>query len=256
LAQDKWLPLSQVAAGGVVIELELSSNVWQAFNYVAANTVGWSIKDVYLHATAYDVDSSIANSITEHIGSGEPLPYHLTTCYSTKHFLTQANFSIQLQRSSSRLKQKYAVITRGSAPNTPVNAFFHPMRANAPTLTNDLLEYQLTIESRKWPERSVQGSAETYMRLRQAAGQFFTGNTTMSCASRGTSFTDGRAIFAIDLEKTGNQSLMSGITTKGGETLSLEFRNVTGITAGDFITVFQVTDVIANLRSGACDVLD
>ena len=31
LAQDKWMPLSQVAAGGVVCELELSSNAWQAF---------------------------------------------------------------------------------------------------------------------------------------------------------------------------------------------------------------------------------
>ena len=47
LAQDKWMPLSQVAAGGVVIELELSSNAWQAFQYDATNTLGYAIKDVF-----------------------------------------------------------------------------------------------------------------------------------------------------------------------------------------------------------------
>ena len=250
------MPLSQIAAGGVVLELELSSNAWQAFAYDAANTVSWSIKDVFLHATAYDVDSSVANSITEHIASGEPLPYHVTTVYSTKHFLTQENFSIQLQRASTRLKQVYCVIHRGSVANTPVNQFYHPMGANAPSLANDALEFQLTIGSRKWPERFVQGSAETYMRLRQAAGQFFSGDASMSCASLGSNFTNKRAIYAIDLEKTGNQSLLSGTSTKGGETLTLEFRNVTNIAAGDFMVVFQVTDVIANLRMGACDVLD
>ena len=170
LAQERWMPLSQVAAGGVVLELELSSNAWQAFKYVGTNTVGWNIRDVCLHATAYDVDSSIANSITEHVASGEPLPYALTTIYSTKHFLTQANFSVQLQRSSSRLKHIYWVIHRGSVANTPVNEFYHPMGANAPDLTNDTLEFQLTIGSHKWLERFVQGITATYMRLRQAAG--------------------------------------------------------------------------------------
>ena len=94
------------------------------------------------------------------------------------------------------------------------------------------------------------------MRLRQAAGMFHNGEETMSCASLGTNFTNKRCIFGIDLEKTGNQSLLSGVSTKGGDTLTLEFRNVTGISPGDFMVVFQVTDVIAELRMGACDVLD
>ena len=78
----------------------------------------------------------------------------------------------------------------------------------------------------------------------------------MSCASLGSNFTAGRAIYAIDLEKTGNQSFFSGVSTKGGETLTLEFRNVTNIAAGDYLICYQITDVIANLRSGGCDVLD
>ena len=78
----------------------------------------------------------------------------------------------------------------------------------------------------------------------------------MSCASLGSNFTNGRAIYAIEVEKTGNQALMAGTSTKDGEALTFEFRNVIGIAAGDFMVLFQVTGVIANLRMGACDVLD
>ena len=70
------------------------------------------------------------------------------------------------------------------------------------------------------------------MRLRQAAGQFFSGDASMSCGTRGSNFTNGRAIYALDLEKTGNQALFSGISTKGGETITLQFRNVGNIAAG------------------------
>ena len=87
-------------------------------------------------------------------------------------------------------------------------------------------------------------------------GQFFSGDASMSCASLGTNFTNGRAIYEIDFEKTGSHALLSGTSTKGGETLTMEFRNVGGIVLGDYLDVFQVQDVIANLRMGAYDVLD
>ena len=89
------------------------------------------------------------------------------------------------------------------------------------------------------------------MRLCQAAGQFFSGDASMSCASLGSNFTNGRAVYGINLEKTANRALMSGVSTKGGETLTLQIRNVSNIAATAFMLVFQATDVIANLRMGA-----
>ena len=160
-----------------------------------------SIKFVFSYATAYDVDSSIANNITEHIASREPLPYHVTTIYNREPFLSKAKFSIQLQRASTRLKQVYCVIHRGSVGNTPINDFYHQLGATAPSIANDNLDFQLTIGSRKWPERFVQGSAKTYMRLRHAPGQFFSGDASMSCTSLGSNFTKGRAIHAIELDQ-------------------------------------------------------
>lgn len=110
MAHDMWCPLSQVSAGGLVVELELASDLWQAFKYNALHTPGWAVRDVFLFGTCYEVDSSISNSLSAHVLSGTPLPYHSTTTYSTRHYLTQDNFSIQLQRSSTRLKQIFCVI--------------------------------------------------------------------------------------------------------------------------------------------------
>ena len=96
--------------------------------------------------------------------------------------------------------------------------------------------------------------AETCMRLRQASGNYY--GFDSQCSSLGTSFTNGRAIYSVDFEKIGAQALFSGVSTKGGETLTMEFRNVANIEAGDYICVFQVTDVIVNLRLGGADILD
>ena len=94
------------------------------------------------------------------------------------------------------------------------------------------------------------------MRLRQSAGNFFSGDSSMSCGSTSVNFTFGRCIYSVDMEKCGNMALLSGVSTKGGETVTMEMRGVTGITAGDFMIIYQVCDVVASLRMGAVDVLD
>ena len=253
-AQNKWMPLSQVASGGLLIELELSSKATQGFKEEALNTISWSVKDVFLHAMAYDVDSSINNSIVEHISSGSALPYHLTSMFATKHFVSQSNFTLSLQRSATRCKQVYAIIYKA---NSPITSFHHPVGDN-PSHINaannaDTLQYQLQIGSRKWPETAVDSVQETYMRLRQAAGIFY-GSDSLTAGVTANDFTNGRAVYSIDLEKTGAQALMTGVSTQG-QTLTIDFRN-TGCTVGDFVVVVQVNDVILNLRSGAADVLE
>ena len=258
-AQNKWMPLSQVASGGLPIELELSSDATQGFKKVALNTTSWSVKDVFLHAMVYDVDSSINNSIVEHITSGASLPYNRTCVFATRHYVSQSDFTLSLQRSATRCKQVYCIIYKA---NTPITAFYHPVGDNpshtydlpgATVATADTLQYQLQIGSRKWPEgHAVDSVQETFMRLRQAAGIFY-GSDSLTAGVTANDFTAGRAIYSIDLEKTG-QALMTGVSTQG-QTLTVDFRN-TGCTVGDFIVCIQVNDVVLNLRSGAADVLD
>jgi len=57
---DRWVPLS-LCSGGVTIEMELSSDVGQAFD--ASNTPAWSIKDVALSCTLLQIDQSLSSSL-------------------------------------------------------------------------------------------------------------------------------------------------------------------------------------------------
>jgi hypothetical protein len=248
LNQSLWMPLASVAAGGITLECELSSTASQAFAEAAAN---WRIQDVKLFANMHDVDSSLANSISAHVLSGRPLPYPYQTAVLTKHFLTQANFSLNIQRSSSRLKQIYIQIYKA---NGKLNEFFHPVGNNAPNATNDTLEYQVTIGSRKFPQTAVQSVGETMMRYLQATGSFY--GTDDASVGAANNWCHKRAVYCIDLERTGNQSLFSGINTRGGDIVVVQFKNVDTIAAGDYAIVTCVVDQIANLHGGGCDILE
>ena len=234
-----------------MLELELSSDALQGFKAEAANTINWAIKNVYLHGCIYSVDSSITNSIVEHVASGASLPYALTSMFATRHYISGPSWTLSLNRAASRLKQVYVVINKA---NTAIDAFFSPLGNNASHIDDDTLEYQLVIGARKWPENFVDSKAETFMRLREASGQFY-GSDSLSAGMTANDFTNGKAIYAIDLEKTGAQALMTGESTKGGATVSIEFRNA-GTTVGDYVTVYQICDIVCELRAGSVSVLD
>ena len=64
---EKWVPLN-MCSGGVTIEMELSSDVGQAFD--ATNTPAWSIKDVALSCTLHQIDPALSSSYAKHLLSG------------------------------------------------------------------------------------------------------------------------------------------------------------------------------------------
>ena len=92
------------------------------------------------------------------------------------------------------------------------------------------------------------------MRYKQATGTFY-GSDDFSAGPR-ISFTTNRAVFAIDLEKIGNQALFTGVSTRAGDIVTITFTGVTGIVVGAFALVHMVVDNIANLHGGGCDILE
>ena len=73
------------------------------------------------------------------------------------------------------------------------------------------------------------------MRFRQAAGVFLGSDDVVISPS---AFNNKKAVFAIDLEKTGNQSLYSGYSTKGGAIVILDFKNTGMGGAGDDALIY------------------
>ena len=64
------------------------------------------------------------------------------------------------------------------------------------------------------------------------------------------------AVVAIDLEKTGNQSLYSGFSTRGGAIMTLDFKNTGMGAAGDYALVYLCYDGIVSLLDGSVEVLE
>ena len=134
-----------------------------------------------------------------------------------------------------------------------MHRFFHPIGNQALTTENDTLQYQLQIGSRKWPERAVESVPETYLRFRQAAGVSYGSD---GVAVSPTDFHNRKAVYAIDLEKTGNQSLYSGYSTRDGAIVTLDFKGTGMGAAGDYALIYLCYDGIASLRDGTIDVLE
>ena len=242
----KWIPLGLVS-GGLIIELELGDAA-DAFNEADAN---WQIEGVSMHATVHEVDPALANSYTQHVLKGSPLHLPFQSMVVTKHLITDGDFRLSLVRGFTRLKQIYVTLHKsGDKFNRD---FHHPIGANAVTSSNDTLQYQLQIGSRKWPERAVESLAETFMRYRQAVGVFL-GSDSVSISP--ADFHQKKAVFSIDLEKVGHSALYSGYSTKDGSIVSIDFKN-TGLGAsGDSALVYMVYDGILSLRDGSADVFE
>ena len=98
IQMEKWVPLN-LCSGGVTIEMELSSDVGQAFD--ATNTPAWSIKDVALSCTLHQIDSSLANGFSKHILSGNNINYHTKSMVCAKHLITGSSFTIPIVRGYS-----------------------------------------------------------------------------------------------------------------------------------------------------------
>ena len=123
-----------------------------------------------LHGTCHEIDPALSSSYASHVLAGKPLHLPFQSLVVTKHVLTQPNFTLNLVRGFTRLKQVY--VTFHKANDKAVRDFHHPVGNNALTTETDTLSYQLQIGARRWPERPVENVPETYMRFRQAAGVF------------------------------------------------------------------------------------
>ena len=246
LNQPRWLPLHLVA-GGLILELELGD----AADAFADANASWQIEGVSLHATCHEVDSALANSYAAHVLKGSPLHLPYQSIVVTKHILTQGTGTLNLVRGFTRLKQIYFTLHRGGTKSAI--AFHHPAGNVALSTANDTMTYQLQIGSRKWPERPVSSVPETFMRFRQAAGVFL-GSDDVSITPQ--DFHTSKAVFAVDLEKVGNQALYSGYSTKDGSIVTVDYANSGMGGAGDFALVYMIFDGIVSIRDGTVDVFE
>ena len=116
------------------------------------------------------------------------------------------------------------------------------------TTAADLFTWQAVCGSRRYPEYPVQGAAESYYRLQQAAHVANVEDISLTPAV----YTTRAAIFAITFENMGEQAAFSGINTQG-QTLSLVVSNAWPSDDNNprHVFCFQLYDSILNVRGQA-----
>ena len=120
-------------------------------------------------------------------------------------------------------------------------------------LATDNYTWQVTIGSRKWPERPCQGVAQTFRSLRQACGAFY---GTDDLAMTPYTYNSNQFISAVDLEKAGNNGAThTGQSTKSGDIVQLSVQN-SPLSNGDSVIVFMVYDGLLSIRDGTVDVFE
>lgn len=171
MQMEKWIPLNLVS-GGFTVELELNADSGAAFD--TTNTPNWVVTDVSMLCNIHTVDSSLSNSYAKHILSGNSINYHTKSMVVTKHLITDSTFTIPIVRGFSRLCQCYLTLHKGSsASEKGILDFYSLVNNQNVNTTSDVASYQLTIGSRRFPERPIDFVSEQYYRLRETAGVLY-----------------------------------------------------------------------------------
>ena len=249
--QRLWLPLHLTSQ--LVIELTLGPAA-QSLSGGANTSADFNLTEVSLLGTCLHVDSAISTGDHQHLDAGLPLPIPFQSLVVTKHVVTQPNFTLNLSRSLSRLRQIFFCLIRTNA----VNATALTAKTNATNVDSetDDMSFQVQIGSSKFPDNPAEGVAEHYARVVQALGKQLDHDDV---ALTPAVYLQSKPIYGIDLERCGNEAAFEGISTRDGKVMTLTVTNGyqgDAAAANNIYNVFvlQVYDGLVNLRKGAVDV--
>lgn len=244
LSQGKMVPLSMLP---ITIECELD-DADAAFSGTGNS---WEITRPRLLADVCDLDQALANSYAKHILDGKSLPMYMHGLYSLRAAVPAGSslYSLPIARGFTRLSTIYVTFWDG-ATGKWVNTFTHPSMGQANIEVNDDLQWNITLGADRWPTFNCESTQESFYRLRlaQQAHQGADAFSISPYAYRNTKF-----IVAQSLEKAPGGSVHTGVNTRSGAQLTLNFRNLGDST---LIHVILHYEQIVNVSAAGAEVLD
>jgi hypothetical protein len=250
LTQGKAIPLNMVP---VVLELELDEA--NAVFIGAANS--WYITQPRLIADVLTLDNALQNSYASHILQGKQLPFMMHGLYSVRATIPTGStmYSLPIARGFTRLSTCYFTFYATNGGGSWVNYFTAPLTHEVGNTDNttdtDQCSWNITIGSDRYPEFDVSSVQESWYRL-SLAQLMHTGSKTFSISPY--QFRTTKFIGAMNFEKALGQAGHTGVNTRSGSQLTLNFR---GIPAGiDTIHVILHYEVAVNVSAAGIEVLD
>jgi hypothetical protein len=246
LTQGKAIPLNMVP---VVIELEIAG----ADDAFSGTGNSWYLTQPRLLGDVLTLDNSLQNSYASHILQGKQLPFMMHGLYSVRATIPPGStlYSLPIARGFTRLSTCYWSLWDGSGKY--VNTFNSIVRADVPgnTTDSDQASWNITIGADRYPEFDCSSLQESWYRL-SLAQLMHTGKDSFSISPqqyKGTKF-----IGAMNFEKALGQAGHTGVNTRSGSQLTLNFRGLPpSINA---IHVVLHYEVAVNVSAAGIEVLD
>jgi hypothetical protein len=180
--------------------------------------------------------------------------------YSLKATVTDGTmFSLPINRGFSRLSTVYWSLIGPDGKET--TQFFHPLKQLVTpadpdsglipsTTATDTLSWNITVGSDRYPQFDCDSVGESFHRLR-VAQLIHQGSDSFSMSS--DQYRSDTFIAAMNLEKAPGAASHTGINTRSGSQLSLNFKNL-GATRQ--IHVVMHYEVVCNVSASGVEILD
>jgi hypothetical protein len=250
LSQGKAVPLNMVP---LVLELELA-DADQAFRG-PAGTNSWYITQPRLIADVLTLDNALQNSYASHILQGKQLPFMMHGLYSLRATIPPGStlYSLPIARGFTRLSTVYFSFFNGLGKwATHFDSIVFTSDGDTfNTTERDQCAWNVTVGAQRYPEFDCSSIQESWYRLRMAQ-LMHTGKDSLSLSP--FQYRTDHFIGAMNFEKALGQAGHTGVNTRSGSQLTLNFR---GLPAEiNTIHVILHYEQAVNVSAAGIEVLD
>ena len=247
LTQGKAIPLNMVP---VVIEIELA-DADQAFSGTGNS---WYITQPRLVGDVLTLDNALQNSYASHILQGKQLPFMMHGLYSIRATIPPGStlYSLPIARGFTRLSTCY--FSFWDSNSKYVNTFRSTVKIDGNTdndTDTDQCSWNITVGAQRYPEFDCSSLQESWYRL-SLAQLMHTGKDSFSISPY--QYRTNKFIGAMNFEKALGQAGHSGVNTRSGSQLTLNFRGLP--TYINTIHVVLHYEVAVNVSAAGIEVLD
>jgi hypothetical protein len=248
LTQGKAIPLNMVP---IVVEIELGG----ADDAFSSTGNSWYITQPRLIGDVLTLDNALQNSYASHILSGKQLPFMMHGLYSVRATIPPGStlYSLPIARGFTRLSTCYFSFWNGSGKYANT---FNSIVVSGPGITDnttatDQCSWNITVGADRYPEFDCSSVHESWYRL-SLAQLMHTGKDSFSISPYQYRF--NKFIGAMNFEKALGQAGHSGVNTRSGSQLTLNFRGLP--TSINSIHVVLHYEVAVNVSAAGIEVLD
>ena len=161
----------------------------------------------------------------------------------------QSLFSLPITRGFTRLSTIYWSFFGDGDKRTMY--FRHPLNGSDPNTDADMFSWNITVGADRYPVFDCDSVAESFYRLRLASLMH---HGTDAFSISGHQYRKDKFIGAANLEKAPGQSSHSGVNTRQGSQVTLNFKNIG--TSVKYVHIVLHYDVVVSVSAAGAELLD